>query len=155
MPSPSNLGVLLGQLAMALLVGVITAYQPGINARFADHTPSKLHGGVANFAVGLVGMLIVTAACRTGLPTTERLGAAPWWAWTGGLCGAFFVTMSLALVPKMGTGNYLVGMIAGQLIGSMVIDHFGHLGLPVHGFTWGRAVGIVLVMAGVCCIKWL
>lgn len=155
MPSPSNLGVLLGQLAMALLVGVVTAYQPGINARFADHTPSKLHGGVANFAVGLVGMLIVTAACRTGLPTTERLGAAPWWAWTGGLCGAFFVTMSLVLVPKMGTGNYLVGMIAGQLIGSMVIDHFGHLGLPVHGFTWGRAVGIVLVMAGVCCIKWL
>jgi len=147
--------LVVGQLTMALLVGLVTAYQPGINARLAAHTPSKLHGGVANFATGLVAMVIVTAACRTGLPTIERLGAAPWWAWTGGLCGAFFVTMSLALVPIMGTGNYLVGMIAGQLVGSMVIDHFGHLGLPMQDFTWGRAVGIVLVMAGVCCIKWL
>ncbi len=155
MPASSNVMLVVGQLTMALLVGLVTAYQPGINARLAAHTPSKLHGGVANFATGLVAMVIVTAACRTGLPTIERLGAAPWWAWTGGLCGAFFVTMSLALVPIMGTGNYLVGMIAGQLVGSMVIDHFGHLGLPVQDFTWGRAVGIVLVMAGVCCIKWL
>lgn len=155
MPAPTNLTMLVGNLAMAVVVGLVTAYQPGINARLADHTPSKLYGGVANFATGLVAMVVVTAAYRVGMPSVERLGAAPWWAWTGGLCGAFFVTMSLALVPVMGTGNYLVGMIAGQLIGSIVIDHFGHMGLPVQEFSWGRGVGIVLVMAGVCCIKWL
>ena len=138
-----------------MLTGVATSYQPGINAKFAQFTPSKLHGGVVNFAVGLAAMLLVCAAVRTPLPEPARLAQAPWWSWTGGLLGAFWVTMSLVLVPRLGAANYISAVIAGQMVGSLVIDHFGHLGLAVREVTPGRVLGVVLIVAGVGCVKWL
>lgn len=142
-------------LVLALLAGVATAYQPGLNARFAEHAGARPWGGVANFSVGLLCMVLVIGAMRPALPSTERLGAGPWWMWLGGVCGAFFVTLALVLVPRIGAATYLSAMIAGQLIASVVIDHFGHMGLAVREITPGRVVGVVLVLAGMAAIKLL
>lgn len=142
-------------IVLALLAGVATAYQPGINARFADHAGARVWGGIANFSVGLVAMAIITLAMRPGAPSIERLGAGPWWMWLGGLCGAFFVTLALILVPRIGAATYLSAMIAGQLAASLVIDHYGHMGLAVREVTPGRVGGIVLVFAGMAAIRWL
>lgn len=147
--------LLLAEVVLAMLAGLATAYQPGVNAKIAAFSTSKLHGGVVNFAVGLMAMVMVSLLARTPLPEPARVGAAPWWAWCGGLLGAFFVTMAIVLVPRMGAAPYLAAMIAGQLIGSVVIDHFGQMGLAIQTVTWGRAVGVVLVLAGVGCIRWL
>ncbi|MBU6412438.1 MAG: DMT family transporter [Planctomycetes bacterium] len=142
-------------LLMALLAGVATAYQPGLNARFASHTPSRLYGALLNFVVGAFAMGLITLLARAPAPTSASLSAAPWWSYLGGTLGAFFVTTAVMLVPKMGNASYLAAMIAGQLMASVVIDHFGHMGLDQHPFTWGKAVGIALMLAGVLCIKFL
>lgn len=142
-------------LLMALLAGVATAYQPGLNARFASHTPSRLYGALLNFVVGALAMSLITLLARAPAPTSAGLSAAPWWSYLGGTLGAFFVTTAVMLVPKMGNASYLAAMIAGQLMASVVIDHFGHMGLDQHPFTWGKAVGIALMLAGVLCIKFL
>lgn len=143
------------QVVLAMLAGLATAYQPAVNARFASHAGSRLHGGAINFIVGAIGMVLVCISFRAGLPSAEGLSRGPIWMWAGGLLGAFFVTVALTLAPIMGTANYLAAMIAGQLLGAAVIDHFGQMGVPVHEFTWGRAVGIVLIFAGVLCVRWL
>lgn len=150
---PTSLLNTIAMLALALLAGVATAYQPGINARFADHAGARAWGGVANFAVGLAAMAIVVAAMRPGVPSPERLQAGPWWMWLGGLCGAFFVTLALILVPRIGAATYLSAMIAGQLLASVLIDHFGHMGLAVREITPGRIVGLLLVLAGMAAIR--
>lgn len=150
--SNPTLTVLLFQIGLAVLCGVATAYQPGINARFAEFAGSKIHGGVLNFAVGLVAMLAVSLALNAGIPDHQRLAAGPWWMWIGGLCGAFFVTLSLILVPKMGTTSYLAAMLAGQFAASLVIDRFGHVGLPVSPISPRKLIGVGLIIAGVVCI---
>ncbi len=150
---PVSIVNMIVMLALAALAGVATAYQPGINARFADHAGARVWGGVANFGVGLFAMGIVTLAMRPGMPVTERIGAGPWWMWLGGVCGAFFVTLALILVPKIGAASYLSAMIAGQLLASVVIDHFGHMGLAVREVTPGRVVGVLLVLAGMAAIR--
>jgi transporter family-2 protein len=156
---PTNLNpsmsVAIGQIVLAVLCGIATAYQPGINARFAEHAGSKIHGGVLNFAVGLCAMLIVAIVLRAGVPDIQKLSQGPWWMWVGGLCGAFFVTLSLILVPRMGATSYLAAMLAGQFVASLIIDHFGHVGLPVHAVTPGKLIGIVLIFGGVVCVRWL
>lgn len=149
MLSPQNLAY----LALALLAGVATALQPAINAKFAHHAGAKVYGGVINFAVGLLAMLVVTAAFRPGVPRAESLGAGPWWMWAGGLCGAFFVTLALVLVPKVGAANYLAAMIVGQLIASMVLDHYGLLGLAVREISVQRVAGVALMLGGLVLIK--
>ncbi len=150
---PSSLVNILIMLALAALAGIATAYQPGLNARLAEHAGARLWGGVANFGVGLLAMALVTLVMRPGAPSAERLGAGPWWMWLGGLCGAFFVTLALILVPRIGSAAYLSAMIAGQLVASVVIDHFGHMGLAVREVTPGRVVGILLVIAGMVAIR--
>lgn len=152
MPRESLVNLVL-PLALALLAGVAAAYQPGINARFADHAGARVWGGVANFVVGLIAMTAVTIVMRPTVPSAEHLAAGPWWMWLGGLCGAFFVTLAIILVPRVGAAAYLSAMIAGQLTASVIIDHFGHMGLPVREITPGRAVGVVLVLAGMAAIR--
>ena len=63
------------------------------------------------------------------------------------------MTLALVLVPRVGAATYLSAMIAGQLLASVVIDHFGHMGLAVREITPGRVVGVVLVLAGMAAIR--
>ena len=53
------LSTLIFFVTMALLASIATAFQPGVNARFAQHASHPIHGGVINFAVGCVAMLLV------------------------------------------------------------------------------------------------
>lgn len=142
-------------LGFALLAGVATAYQPGVNSAFAAHTPSRVYGAVLNFVVGAITMILVTLAMRVPAPQVSAISAAPWWSYIGGMLGAFFVTTAVLLVPKMGNASYLAAMITGQLIASVAIDHFGQMGLQQHSFTWGKGLGILLMLGGVACIKLL
>jgi transporter family-2 protein len=153
-PNQASLAVLAFQVGLAVLCGVATAYQPGINAKFAKFAGSSIHGGVLNFAVGLVAMLVVSMALRAGIPDHQRLATGPWWMWVGGLCGAFFVTLSLILVPKMGTTSYLAAMIAGQFLASLIIDHYGHVGLAASPVTPSRLIGVGLIVVGVLVVVW-
>jgi transporter family-2 protein len=150
---PTSLLSTIAMLVLALLAGVATAYQPGLNARFADHAGARVWGGVANFSIGLLAISIVTLAMRPKVPSVDRLGAGPWWMWLGGVCGAFFVTLALILVPRIGAAAYLSAMIAGQLLASVVIDHYGHMGLAVREVSPGRIVGVLLVIAGMAAIR--
>jgi len=140
-------------IGLAVVAGIVTAIQPFINARFAASTGTKVHGSILNFAMGLTAMLVVSVLMRAPLPEASRLAGAPWWSWLGGLCGAFFVTMAIYLVPKMGAANYLSAMIAGQLLASIIIDHFGLLNSPIHPLSPGRIVGVLLIAAGVVSIR--
>ncbi len=152
MPTPRDTTFLI-PMVLALIAGVVTAIQPFINARFAAASGTRVHGSVANFAVGLVAMLAVSVLLRAPMPQAEKLAAAPWWSWLGGVCGAFFVTMAIMLVPKVGAANYLSAMIAGQLLASILIDHFGLLECPVNPITPGRVVGVILIGAGMLSIR--
>lgn len=138
---------------LAMLAGVATAYQPGINAKFGQFSGAPIWGGALNFAVGLLLVLAVAAFIKPPLPDPSRLAQGPWWMWAGGFCGAFFVTLAIILVPTMGTANYLTAMIAGQLVASLVIDHFGHLHLAVREITPIRLAGIALVILGVILVR--
>jgi transporter family-2 protein len=140
-------------LLLAALAGVATAYQPGVNARFAQVVDSRIHAGVLSFAVGTLAMVVIALLVRAGIPSPERVASAPWWSFTGGLMGTFFVIMAIVLVPRIGTLNYLAAVIAGQFIASAVIDHFGHMGLAVREITPARMLGIGLVAAGVACVR--
>lgn len=141
------------QIFLAMLVGVATACQPSVNAKFAAHMPSRLYGGLMNFAVGLLAMIVVLLLVRPPAASMSHMSQAPWWSWTGGLLGAFFVTMAIFLVPKMGAAVFVAAVVASQLTTAAVIDHFGLLDQAVKSLTWGRCLGVALMFAGVACIR--
>ncbi|MDF5208441.1 DMT family transporter, partial [Vibrio parahaemolyticus] len=78
---------------------------------------------------------------------------APPVAWIGGLIGAFFVASTVALVPKLGVAMTFSLVIAGQMIVTLIIDHFGILGVPVREVSIPRIIGMLMIIAGVVLIR--
>jgi hypothetical protein len=87
------------------------------------------------------------------LPTAEGIGAMPWWAPLGGVIGAFAVIAGLLFVEKVGAGAFAGLTITANILMSLAIDHFGLFDVQQHSMGPGRAVGALLMVAGIFAIS--
>lgn len=140
-------------LLLALAAGLVIPLQPAINAQLRRHAAdSSLVAALISFAVGMVVLLAVAAAVRVKVSALSTLSAAPWWAWTGGILGAFFVTITILLTPRLGVGLLVACVVVGQLIGSLGIDHFGIAGVQKRPVNAGRLLGVGLMVLGMIVV---
>ena len=140
-------------ILMALVAGISVPTQAGINAQLGLWTRSPVLAATISFAVGTLALVIYSLTTRIPLPALTGLSAHPWWIWSGGVLGAFFVTATIILVPKLGATTMVTTVLAGQMFASLLLDHFGLLGYPLHPISLGRIAGVVLVCLGVWLIK--
>jgi transporter family-2 protein len=87
------------------------------------------------------------------LPQHGAFAETPWWIWIGGAFGAFYVVSTIILVNNVGAVSMLAFILAGQMIASVIIDHFGLVGYPINPISLYKIVGIVFIAAGVMFIK--
>ncbi|RLB72961.1 MAG: EamA-like transporter family protein [Deltaproteobacteria bacterium] len=129
--------------------GVAVAMQPSINARLAEKT-GFLEAATVSFAVGTLVLLLVSLTSGQG--SFRRVPDADWWQLSGGLFGAFFVTMTIVGVPRIGTTAVLALTIVSQLTAGLVMDHYGLFGMRGIPIDYKRLLGVVLLLAGVFLI---
>ncbi|MCD6187162.1 MAG: DMT family transporter [Desulfuromusa sp.] len=129
--------------------GVAVALQPSINARLAEKT-GFLTAATVSFAVGTLVLFLISVASGQG--HFRRLPAVDWWQLTGGLFGAFFVTMTIIGVPRIGTTAVLALTIVSQLIAGMAMDHYGLFGMRGIPIDYKRMLGVTLLLVGVFLI---
>jgi transporter family-2 protein len=144
------------KILFALLVvaaGMVAPTQAGINARLSQWVHSNFLAALVSFMVGTLGLLVLTVALRIPWPSLSTVSASPWWVWIGGFGGAFLVTVTIIAVPKLGATTMFAFFLAGQMLASLILDHFGLLGYPVHPISMWRVVGVFLLCAGVLLIK--
>jgi transporter family-2 protein len=132
---------------LALLVGMGLTVQVGMNMTIARVVGTPLWASVANFAVGLVALL-VTAMVIGSRPTTGTIGHVPLWAWFGGVLGAAYVASVTLLGPRIGGMTMVALAITGQLMAALAVDHFGVLGYPQIPVSSTRLLGAALLLAG-------
>jgi transporter family-2 protein len=73
-----------------------------------------------------------------------------------GLTGLLAVPYLLAasfLSPRIGVGLFLAAIIAGQLLGGVVLDHVGAFGASPRPVDLPRLLGIAALIAGVVLIR--
>lgn len=140
-------------LLAALLAGAMIPTQAATNSKMAAVIESPMLAAFVSFLVGTVALFIYLLA--TGVPLADLSGirSAPPIAWVGGFLGAFFVATGVTLVPRIGVAMTFSLMIAGQMIATLVIDHFGLFGVDVRPVNWPRIAGIVLIAGGVALIR--
>lgn len=140
-------------ILLALAAGLAMPTQAAINNKLAEHTHSPVLAAFVSFTVGTVALFLYIVA--TGIPLSNLLSAknAPAIAWTGGLLGAVFVAAAVILVPKLGVALTFSLIIAGQMVITLVIDHFGFLGVPVKEISLVRLFGVTLITIGVVLIR--
>lgn len=138
---------------LALVGGGFIDMQAPINAQLASGLKNPMAAAAISFFVGFVFLLAVTLALRIPLPASGALGAIPGYAWfAGGLLGAVFVGLNLYIVPKLGVAALMGLVITGQLIASVLVDHFGLFGLSVHSINMGRIFGVILLAGGAALV---
>lgn len=140
-------------LALALLCGVAIAAQAGVNATLGRALASPIHAALVSFAIGTLSLAIV-ALVRPETPVgASAIAGVPWWGWIGGVLGAFFVAVAIALAPRLGAAALLAAILAGQMAAALVLDHFGWLGFEERAATWRRIGGVLLVGAGAALVR--
>ena len=126
--------------------GMAVAIQPSINGRLAQRV-GAIESSCISFAVGtLVLFAIVLFGGRLG--NLRGIVGANWWELTGGLLGAFFVTLTIVVVPRIGTASAMAAIIAAQLITGLFLDQLGIFGFRVIALDGKRAVGVALLVLG-------
>ena len=138
---------------LALLAGVGLPTQAGINAQLGLWTRSSITAALISFTVGTLALGIVTVTTATPLPIWSSAAALPWWIWSGGVLGAFFVAAATFIAPQLGATTMLALILAGQIVASVLFDHFGLLGFPLHPLNVQRGIGLLLLIAGVVLIR--
>lgn len=136
----------------AVLIGTAFALQPPINAAGARILGSPVAAAVVSVTITLVSLVAIQIATGGGF-RPGSLGALPWWMVLGGVIGAAVVAGSAAIAPVTGAAVLFVCMIAGQLLGSTLIDHFGAFGMTPRPVGITRLIGLGLVLAGVLLVR--
>lgn len=141
-------------ILLALIAGLTIPTQAGINAQLtAQWARSPVLAATISFFVGTVGLIIYVVLTKIAIPPLEGIARAPWWLWIGGLLGAFFVSSTIFLAPKLGATTMTALILAGQMSASLYLDHFGYLGYPEHAASPGRIAGVLLIGGGVAMVR--
>ena len=56
-------------------------------------------------------------------------------------------------VPRLGVAMTVILMVAGQILISVLLDHFGALGVPKQPLNLTRLLGVALVFGGVLLVR--
>jgi transporter family-2 protein len=129
--------------------GITVALQPSINGRLAQKV-GILESSCISFAVGT--LLLLAVVLFAGKGSFREVANASWWELTGGCLGAFFVTLTIIAIPRIGTTAAMAAVIGAQLTTGVLLDHFGLFGFRTIPLDSKRAVGIALLMAGASLI---
>lgn len=138
---------------LALLAGAMMPTQAATNNKMAAYVDGPIISAFVSFFVGTAALLIYILLFGHSLGSLAGAKNAPAIAWVGGFLGAFFVASAVTLVPRLGVALTFSLIIAGQMIVTLVIDHFGLLGVPVKEVNLARLGGILLITAGVILIR--
>lgn len=140
-------------LLLAFGAGCCLPVQAGINTLLRRFLGEPMQAALVSFAVGTLALWLYSLAARHTWPLLSQLSAVPWWMWTGGILGAIFVSCTIFLAPRLGAATMTAVMLSGQLVASVLLDHFALVGFPEHPVSTLRLVGIGLLFAGAWLVR--
>jgi len=139
-------------IAITFIAGVILPLQAGINTKLGKAVSSPAMASLLSFMVGLLAMLVYIIVTQQSY-SLKGLKDAPPHAWLGGILGAFYVTVIILAFPKIGPGLTFGLVVAGQLLLSIIMEHYQIMGAHHHPVSIGRVLGMLMIIGGVLVIK--
>lgn len=132
----------------AVIAGSMLPMQGAINARLGAALVHPMQATFVSYIGGTIACIIFLAFAQASLPDYKRLASIEWYLYLGGFLGVVFVSAMLYLMPRIGIANMLAAAILGQLVMSLIFDHFGLAGITIEINT-NRVIGVLLLLAGV------
>ena len=134
--------------AFTLILGVVLAVHLAMNAKVGSAIGNPRVGNAVFWCIGaLTAVIIGLTGWKTG--ALAPLKEVNFILLTAGALGAMLVFAIVWLIPEIGAGSVMIILLAGQVIGGLVMSHFGWLGSPVEPINWLKILGVALMIGGV------
>lgn len=129
-------------MLIVIVAGAVLAIQSSVNGRLGA-AAGVLEASWLTFTIGAALSFLLVFFFEPAHPVT--LFTAPKWQLIGALFGVAYMVVTVFAVPRLGMAGTTVAVIAGQLIMSLMVDHFGWLGNAVRPLDPARIVAMVLL----------
>jgi transporter family-2 protein len=135
------------------LAGTGLTMQTAWNARLRIAAGSAVLTTMISVSVTLLSLTLWWVSGATGRGSVPAFNSVPKWAWFGGVIGAYYLVASLIAIPKLGAAAVFSLVIAGQMIGALVLDSMGAFGVTQISLSTSRVVGTALLLIGAVLIQ--
>lgn len=131
---------------LLLTGGAVLAAQSSINGSLGAKT-GVIESAWLTFIMGAVLTFLLMFFFEPVQQAT--LFSVPKWQLTGALFGVVYMLAIVFAVPRVGTAAATVAVISGQLLMSLLIDHFGWLSNTVRPLDASRYIAMVLLIGAI------
>ncbi len=130
-----------------IFLGVILAVHLAMNGKVGSVLNNPRVANALFWCIGALGAVIIGLTGWEGgaLQPLKQVHPA---LLTAGLLGASLVFAIAWLIPQVGAGFVMITLLAGQVIGGLIMSHYGWLGSPTEPVTWTKIVGVLVMVAG-------
>ena len=90
---------------------------------------------------------------RGGQEGLSKLTALPWYGYVTGVAAAVSLFLTTQLIGNIGPDKFFVCSVAGQLVISVGLAHFGWLGAEQEDVNWQKVLGIALAIGGAALVS--
>jgi transporter family-2 protein len=134
------------QLLIALVSGVAVTLQ-GQFMGLLDRTLGTKESVFITYGSGGLLVALLMLASRGG--NLRAASGLPWYTFTTGILGLVIVGSIGFVVPRLGVARAFTLITGSQFLMAALIDHFGFFGAAIRPVDATRALGLVVMMAGV------
>ncbi len=133
---------------LTMFLGVVLAVHLAMNGKVGSVLNNARVGNALFWCIGALGALAIglTGWRRGALEPIRDVHPV---LLTAGVLGASLVFAIAWLIPKVGAGPVMITLLAGQVLGGLLMSHFGWLGSPVQPITLTKLVGVAVMIGGV------
>jgi bacterial/archaeal transporter family-2 protein len=133
---------------LTMFLGVVLAVHLAMNGRVGSVLNNARVGNALFWCIGAL------AALTIGLTGWQAGALSPLKdvhpvLLTAGVFGACLVFAIAWLIPQVGAGSVMITLLAGQVIGGLLLSHFGWLGSPVQPISAAKVLGVLIMIGGV------
>jgi transporter family-2 protein len=140
-------------LILVVIVGLVAGFSIALQSPLTAMIGQRL-GVLESVVIIHLGGLIAA-----GVPLLARGGgnlgewrSLPWYALIAGVSGLIVLGAVNYVYPRLGATSTTFLIVTGQLVVSVVMDHFGLLGTEVRLIDLSRVLGIIVLFIGVWLI---
>ena len=131
-----------------MFLGAVLAVHLSMNGKVGSVLNNPRVGNALFWCIGAVGALAI------GLTGWQSGALGPLKdvhpiLLTAGVLGACLVFAIAWLIPQVGAGPVMITLLAGQVLGGLLMSHFGWLGSPVQPITFTKIAGVAVMIGGV------
>ena len=137
-------------ILLILLVGLAGGVAVGLQSPMASMITQRLGMFESVFIIHIGGAIFALIPLLFyGGGKLAQWRSVPWYVMGAGIFGLVVIGAISYMIPRVGVAAAVITVVAGQLLVSTILDHFGLLGAMSRPLDPTRAIGLAVVLFGV------